>query len=169
MILRGHKTSWLDGFVAVSFTAYVLGEFVGGHILENLMSNQACYPYLGCNVDFGGYDAIVHFFIGVMKVAIILWLVKEYPKWNIFRGSFFENLVVFIALLALLGVVWEMMEFVYDAVGVHSFHLSQANPNQLAQASNADTMGDMFFDLLGGTLAVLFWKLRGKDVFGQDK
>ena len=54
-----------------------------------------------------------------------------------------------LAIAALIGVSWEILEFIFDHVRMDIFHVNLIYPNQMAQASNSDTMGDLSFGLLG--------------------
>ncbi len=148
------KTSRLDGLLIFLVSLWILVWFMGGYIF-GLSSNSLCFRYLGCNAGFFGYDAFfVHFFGGMMELVFILWFTEKYPKFNLFRKNLWKNIVILIALMALLNIGWEMWEFVCDHIRMNVLHQNLLHPNRLWQASNSDTMGDMFFGLFGATVMI---------------
>lgn len=131
--------------------AYFFGDFWIG-----LMYNGLCFRYLGCNVGFFGYDALVHFFSGIFEVLLVVWLCHKFPKFNILHeDSLWKNVLVLIAIVALLSAGWELFEYAADYVRMHILHQNMTNPNILAQPSNSDTMGDFTLGLAGFSVGVL--------------
>ena len=117
------------------------------------MRNETCLPYLGCNIGFFGYDALVHFVSGITIAVGLSWLARKHHEWSLFHGGFWKNVLVIMALAALIGVTWEMLEFIFDHVRMDLFHMNLVNPNVMSQASDSDTMGDLSFGLLGAFLS----------------
>lgn len=62
----------------------------------------------------------------------------------------FKSLIVIIAVVALIGVSWEMFEWTFD----HTVGARYSLPP--AQVSNNDTMKDLADDVLGGAIIALF-------------
>lgn len=118
-----------------------------------LMKNSTCLPHLGCNAGFFGYDALTHFLCGIVIALGLAWLSDRHPGWNIFGRSALRNLFVILAVAALIGTLWEVLEFCFDYFRAYALHMNLYSPNQAAQPSNADTVGDMAFGLLGAFFA----------------
>lgn len=145
------KTPGLGTFLVSVFT---LAEVIGGHSF-GWMDNSRCFKYLGCNAGFFGYDALIHFLGGMIEAVFILWLAKKFPKFNFLQKNFWKNAVILIALIALLSVGWEFVEFGYDHVRMDILHQDLLYPtNRLRQPSNSDTMGDLFFGLFGAAVMI---------------
>lgn len=157
------KTSRLGALLITSASAWGLVWFVNGNLF-GWMDNSLCFKYLGCNAGFFGYDALVHFFGGMMETIFILWLAKKSPKFNFFLSQRLrKNFIILFALIALLSVGWEFMEFGYDRARMDVFHEDLLHPtNRLRQASNSDTMGDLFFGLFGAAVMIAVLKFSGK-------
>ena len=148
------KTSRLGGLLITSTSAWGFVWFVNGNLI-GWMENSICFKYLGCNAGFFGYDALVHFLAGMMEAVFILWLAKKFPKFNFLQRSFWKNAIILIALVTLLGVGWEFLEFGYDQARINLLHHDLLHPtNSLRQAGNTDTMGDLFFGLLGAAIII---------------
>lgn len=156
------KTSRLDALLITSTSAWGLVWFVNGDLF-GWMNNSFCFKYLGCNAGFFGYDALVHFLGGIMEAAFIFWLAKKSPKFNFFsqpradpplaEKNFWKNFIIVIALVALLGVGWELGEFAFDRARMDVLRQDLLYPtNRLRQASNSDTMGDFLFGLFGAAV-----------------
>lgn len=94
----------------------------------------------GWNLDF-----LLHFLSGA-------WLASFGAYFLFVRGPVRVSNRAYAALLllgfaALVGVLWEFHEYVFDAVN--------PDPSRYMQVSVLDTMGDLFFDLLGATMTVI--------------
>ncbi len=156
------KTSRLGALLITSTSAWGLVWFVNGNLF-GLMDNSLCFKYLGCNAGFFGYDAFVHFLGGIMETVFILWLARKSPKFNFLQKNFLKNAVLLVALVALLSVGWEIGEFGFDHVRMDILHQDLLHPtNRLRQASNSDTMGDLFFTLFGATVMATVLKFSDK-------
>ena len=65
--------------------------------------------------------------------------------------------VIVVSFVALVGVLWEFHEFIGDRF--------ITDPALVMQSSVADTMSDLLFDILGGTIAVILaivWQKRSR-------
>ncbi len=123
------------------------------------MKNSNCMPGLGCNVGFFGYDGLTHLVCGVVVAIGLAWLARRHPEAQLFSRdkSFAMNILTVLAVAALVGTLWEILEFCFDSFRIVLLHIDLAHPNQAAQPSNADTVGDMLFGLLGsffGSMAI---------------
>ncbi len=128
--------------------------FVAALIAEGFWfgNNHYCYTSLGCNAGFFGFDALVHFSSGIAEASLIIWLAKNYKKVNFFDGNSCRNIVILVALVALLGIGWELLELGHDLIVTNTTVFSSLpffGPENIAQPSGSDTMGDLSLDLLG--------------------
>lgn len=130
---------------------YSLGAFgvmaFAGEIYPGLIGNGLCFPILGCNIGFGGYDGLVHFVSGICIGLGLLWLTRRQAKQ-----------FVLWALGIALG--WEGVEWAYDAVRAEALHMDLLSPaNIMTQPSGIDTVGDIVLGCLGTALvyAVYYW------------
>ena len=130
-----------------------------------MMRNSQCFKYFGCNAGFFGFDALVHFLAGILFIMFVLWLFHAYPKLNLLHSNFWKTTVTLLAIVALLGVTWEFMEFSADHIRIDILHENLIHPNRLAQPSNGDTMGDLTFALLGAALSISILKKFDAKVF----
>jgi uncharacterized membrane protein YjdF len=151
---------------------FVLFEFVLGNGYRpngiDLMNNIRCFKYLGCNAGFFGYDALVHFTAGIFEAPLLIWIFKRYYHINLFHdgpSDFWKNVFILIAVLAFLAFGWEMIEFIFDSYRAGILHQNLLVPNRLLQASDADTMGDMFFSIIGGVIGAFVTRFFGSDIF----
>src|SRR3989338_7750372 len=87
---------------------------------------------------FGWFDVLMHFLGGALAGAAFFWI---FPR-------FFITFTLAMGFVALVGVVWEFHELVFDI-----------------QGSVADTMEDLFNDFAGGAVAALIIFFRQKKSF----
>ncbi|MBU6142183.1 hypothetical protein KGO95_03675 [Patescibacteria group bacterium] len=153
-LLPSYAALWAFGTTAIWLIACIFGEGLGG----SLGANDKCYPYLGCTSGFFGYDAIEHFLFGVAAVFVLIWLFRS--RFSLFSGVRWKDILILIALVALLSVFWELFECIHDLFRADILHQSlldlRLHINQLDQPSNLDTMGDLSFALLGAFFASFF-------------
>ena len=101
-------------------------------------------------------DIPMHFLGGFWTAMAFVYLILNY-QFPISEESLRKNLlsyfIIILSFVALIGIFWEFYEFLSD------FFLSSKNYTQIFQQGAADTMGDLFFDLLGGTVLSLAFKL----------
>ncbi len=92
--------------------------------------------------SYNGLDKISHFLGGFWLTILFSHLVQRF-KWP--EGSF----ITVLGWVALFTIFWEFHEFLADKL--------INNGNLKMQVSVSDTMGDLFFGLLGATI-FLAWK-----------
>jgi hypothetical protein len=161
--------SWIAALLIISASIFALFEFVDGHLF-GLMNNALCFKYLGCNAGFFGYDAIAHFASGIIEIIFILWLAKKTSRFNFLHNNFWKSVLILMAIVALIGVGWEILEFVGDHVRMYVFHEDLLRPaNRLFQPSNSDTVGDLTFGLLGATITILILGLIDRALLGAAR
>ena len=146
-----NRNGQILNIVAVTSVTIVLGLSLLGNYGPSLMTNDKCFSWLGCNIGFFGYDALIHFISGTMDVALIIWLMTKFPSFSLFHNRFWKNLLTVVALVALIAVLWEILEFSHDYFRMNILHENLTTPNTLDQPSNTDTMGDMTLSLLSAT------------------
>ncbi len=86
------------------------------------------------------FDMIMHFFGGFWVGLAAIWFLFN-------KKSFYDpfHLLKIISMVLLVGVAWEIFEFVfYNYVAENSFDV-------------LDTISDLFFDLVGGIMAILYY------------
>lgn len=150
-------------FNGISVIAWTGVTFFGE--LFNGAPNAACYPYLGCDAGFFGYDALEHFLFGFAALWMLVWLCGRFSRISILHIEFWKSALLLVAMVAFFSVLWEIGEWFRDAYLLDIAHETLLNfrlhINYLAQPSNFDTMGDLSFSLLGSlcTLPILryFW------------
>ncbi len=101
-------------------------------------------------------DVPQHFFGGILAALIFYWIAYAYPRFFKLIPSFPTSIILVLGWTALLGVFFEFTEFVYDLVIFDYLGWSDL-PSQLGLR---DTMGDLFFDLLGGLSLAILMRLR---------
>jgi hypothetical protein len=133
-------------FLALSFL---------GNYGPTLMTNDKCYSFLGCNVGFFGYDALVHFVNGIMEATFIVWLMARFPSFSLFHNRFWKNLLIVVIMVVFVAFLWEFSEFFHDQFRMKVLHENLTIPNTLDQPTNNDTMGDITFSILGAAITAL--------------
>ncbi len=114
------------------------------------------------------FDMPMHFFGGFWVAMVYFWLRQKRGLTQINTRINADNISVnqrvnphISALLtivscfgfvALIGVLWEFFEFGYDVL------ISSKGYFFVAQQGTADTIGDLFFDLLGGLVFLVIYK-----------
>lgn len=126
----------------IGFLAFVLGL----HFLATLNYWYWVYTWFDIPMHFlgGFWLAMVYFWLNA-KVEILNPEFSKLPKWS-------ANLLFALSFIILIGVFWEFYEFIFDFFNGRMF-----------QGSSVDTMGDLFFDLVGGVTAfTIFYKKFNK-------
>ncbi|PIR89212.1 MAG: hypothetical protein COU07_01990 [Candidatus Harrisonbacteria bacterium CG10_big_fil_rev_8_21_14_0_10_40_38] len=112
--------------------------------------------YLNWYWDFDGVDNVYHF-IGGAWVALLFFYIF-FTRGELFpiRGNFLPALIFSIGFVLLISVGWEFFEFIFDQFFGGSGTVRQA------QLGVADTMGDLFSDIVGGMTASLLFIFSSK-------
>lgn len=87
---------------------------------------------------------VMHFLGGLWVSLFTYFAIKKHSEVSV---------VLFFVLLgsaAIIGILWEIMEFGGDIL------LKEAGKSAIFQPDLADTLSDLFFDLLGGFASYLF-------------
>jgi hypothetical protein len=106
---------------------------------------------------FWWYDVMMHALGGFATgfLAMTLWSELESRSVGTWR-SFVLQLGFVIGLVALVGIGWEWLEAVADAILLPRLNMTNA------QLGLADTMLDLYFDLFGGFVAWLVLNVRAR-------
>jgi hypothetical protein len=109
----------------------------------------------------GWLDMPMHFLGGFWLAMVFFWLNSKFNIIEIrppntdhnFWRSDLPKLILVLGFIALVGALWEFFEFGYDVL------ISSKGYLAVAQRGTADTMSDLFFDLLGGLVFLIIAKL----------
>lgn len=95
-------------------------------------------------------DMPMHFLGGFWTALVVFALINnfQFPVSKQSVSGFFSFLIIILSFVALVGVLLEFVEFFYN----------------IQQSGVADTLADLFFDLLGG-LAFIFLTFLRKSVY----
>lgn len=131
---------------------YSLGTFgiMGflGEIYPGLIGNALCFPILGCNIGFFGYDGLVHFVSGLCIGLGLLWFKRHEMRQFVFWAGG-------------IALAWEAMEWAYDTVRSAILHTNLLSPiNIMTQPSPVDTLGDLVLGCLGTALIYAAYRWR---------
>ena len=106
----------------------------------------------------GWLDMPMHFLGGLWVALFFFWILKKrfVQVSQVLEGNFLLLGILSLGFVSLIGIGWEFYEFLYDKYLAKGLLLSQA--------SITDTMTDLFFDWVGGLIAVLVYKIRRKRI-----
>ncbi|MFA6253824.1 MAG: hypothetical protein WC640_01005 [Candidatus Paceibacterota bacterium] len=152
------RRSRLGIVFAVLLPVYIF-LMLSGDIWSHFMSNDLCYRYLGCNSDFFGYDGLVHFLSGVIIALAVVLTERRYLERTININKQWLRALMIMGIAALIGIVWEILEFSYDHFKMDFLHFNLIHPNILAQPNNTDTVGDLTLGLLGALATICLLNL----------
>jgi hypothetical protein len=144
------------GRLAIFFTAVWLILNAGGHFsiagFPKFYSSN-CFGLIGCNRDFSGPDAYVHFLSGVAAVFIVVWFMSRYS--DILHHPTGRTVLVAILVSAAMSVVWELFEFGADWFRIEILDMDLWGMDRIAQPSLIDTIGDFVYALVGSAISSL--------------
>ena len=108
-------------------------------------------------------DMPMHFLGGFWVAMAFVYLISKYqfPVSNEFlKQNSLSFFIVILSFVAFIGVSWEFYEFFSDIVFFSKGYL------RIMQFGAADTIKDLFFDLLGGSVFLLIYRLifKKKDI-----
>lgn len=129
----------------------LLISFLFIHIFATFYHLYWLFPWFDIPMHFlGGFLLVVIYFWINTKVEILNLKLNKLPKWLI-------NLIFALSFVILIGVLWEFYEFLSD------YYLLVGGKISVFQNSFADTIGDLFCDLLGGATAfAIFYRKLNK-------
>lgn len=118
------------------------------HFIGTIYHWYWTYPWFDIPMHFWGgfWVGLVYFWLNPQIEILNSWLSKL-PKYLV-------DLLFILAFTALVGVFWEFFEFGLDFFTGDIMRF---------QGTSKDTMGDLFFDLVGGATAfAVFYRKLGK-------
>lgn len=163
---RNGRLDMLFIFFLIVFAVFAAPELFpsGDPSTFNLINNSRCFPIVGCNSGFFGYDGIAHIVGGILWTIAFIWLMNRYPRLHILHKSFVKSFFIIIACIALLHIAWELYEYILDILD--SYNLQRdLYFHEIAQPGNADTIGDLTFGLIGAICGSLIVKKIEPRVF----
>jgi len=93
---------------------------------------------------------IPYHFAGGLLVFVIAWV--AFSHFNIeISGGAIANFIVFLSIVALVGVLWEFTEFIADRYFIQSGLTYRPGIYE-------DTLADFVFDLLGGAFGFMIYE-----------
>ena len=117
------------------------------HLVAVIFQWYHIYPWI---------DIPQHLSGGAFAALFFYWLYYAHPRFFKLVPGALASLVLVLSWTAFLGVLFEFAEFTYDRIAVDYFSLA----HRYTQLGLADTMGDLFFDILGGLILAIFMRLR---------
>ncbi len=102
-------------------------------------------------------DILMHFLGGFWVAAVFIRLNSEFRIKNlelISTNSTIIIIIITLSFVALIGIFWEFSEFLYD------IFISSRGYSGFLQLGAADTIADLFFDLLGGAVFLFIYYIR---------
>jgi len=127
-----------DNMISLKFIVFFLIFIIAVHALALVNYWYWTYQWL---------DIPMHFLGGFWTAMVFFWL---YQKTQNFALPTIINCLSFVALI---GVLLEFIEFFYDVF------ISSRGYVGFLQLGAADTMMDLFFDLLGAFVFVIIYKV----------
>lgn len=106
-------------------------------------------------------DVPMHYLGGLAAGLVALaWWGRDIESITFTKKAWLSTAIfqwcVVLGFVAVVGIAWEWMEFGLDHIAGIREKIGAS------QTSLSDTMGDLFFDLLGATVAFLSTKLTGR-------
>jgi len=99
------------------------------------------------------FDIPMHFLGGVWVALAFITLNSKLriknSEFAVKLPNYLITILITLSFVALIGVLWEFAEFLFD------FFISLEGHAKIVQQDVADTLGELFFDLLGGLTAAI--------------
>ena len=96
-------------------------------------------------------DIIPHIFGGIWLGSLMIWYVYFSGKVATPKSPVVFVFLIILGAAALGGVLWEFFEFLFDQFIAKKIYIDSF------QAGLKNTISDLFFDLFGGLVAVLYF------------
>ncbi len=140
-----------------SILFFIIITRIGDH--AGWTANNYCPNYFSCTIGFFGFDALQHFFGGIISLFIIGYYSELYPQYSLFHQNKVKNFVILLSVSIFLAFMFEGGEMVHDAFrfGIRHIAESVSGHHQLDQPTNLDTMGDMFFHAIASMIVIWFF------------
>lgn len=100
-------------------------------------------------------DAPIHFLATAFLIFLFLWHLDKHYSHVQYQKSNYLTFLIVIGIAGWGGILWEFIELGYDELRAYF------NPDiLLVQFGLKDTMGDLFFNILGGIFVVFYVRIR---------
>ncbi|MEK9194597.1 MAG: hypothetical protein AAB884_02195 [Patescibacteria group bacterium] len=93
----------------------------------------------------GKFDIFAHFLGGMWIAAVLVYFEERYSRFFLLPEKKLNRAFYTLCMVLLVGVSWEFFEFV----------LAYLNYESYASHLYADTISDLFLDMLGGFLGII--------------
>ncbi len=144
--------------IRVMFVKKNFAWFVAGLIFFIFIAHSFAL-YFSLYWRYWWFDNVLHFLGGLWLASVAIWFIYFAGK---IKAEFIPALFILIAVVSFAvfgGVLWEFYEFSFD------FFFAKNGQMGFAQLGLADTMSDLFFDMLGGlTIALAFLRKKKADI-----
>lgn len=90
-------------------------------------------------------DSVMHFLGGFWLAMVFIFLISKFE----IKLPIFFNFIFGISFAALIGILWEFYEFLCDIF---------LKKGQILQLGAADTISDLFFDILGAMIFLIIYR-----------
>jgi len=101
------------------------------------------------------FDNVLHFLGGLWLASVAIWFIYFAGKIKAEFIPAFSAIIAIVSFAVFGGVLWEFYEFSFDILFAKNGQMA------FAQLGLADTMSDLFFDMIGGlTIAVVFLRKK---------
>ncbi len=98
------------------------------------------------------FDKVMHFGGGVLAALTFFIVFEKVIKEIHGTLSFLQIGLIILSWVSMIGVIWEWFEYYQDV-------LFNSSRFVLSSGILADTLGDIFFDILGGIFLVIFLRV----------
>jgi hypothetical protein len=114
--------------------------------------NFAAASFGWYEASYRGYgDQIMHLLGGAWIAVLALAYLTPRPHLFEAERSPLITFILFIGIVALVGISWELFEFALDAASISLVDLREP------QLALGDTLGDLFADILGGAIVMALY------------
>ncbi len=100
-------------------------------------------------------DMPMHFLGGILAAMLFFWVNLKFDYLTKLP-NYLITVILSLSFVALIGVLWEFSEFFYD------IFISSRGYSDFLKLGAADTLGDLFFDLLGGLAASIIYLITAR-------
>lgn len=130
--------------------------FIFGAII---LAFHAIFLMIGNFYKIWWADIALHFSGGIFVGLLALWFIFNKANFLMKKEKlpFYIVFISVISFTALIGVLWEFYEFILDQITGYKSSV------MVMQENLKDTMGDLFFDLLGASVSNVFLKFKKID------
>lgn len=101
------------------------------------------------------FDLLMHFLGGLFVGSSALWIFFDFRKKEVSTDKKFEALIIAILAVLIIGIGWEIYEFLADKIIGINFGLKNFN---VMQPGIIDTFEDLLMDIVGALVSFLMFE-----------